>query len=297
MAASMAISNRSRIWLRRLRSQLWQDRRRSAKTPRVRAATACRLVAMYLSEAHRDDPGKGCPLTARRRIRRQDGPIRAAFTAGIQSYLGILAKMTPGRSAAAKRARALSALSELVGAVVLARATDDPLLSNEILAATAQNLAPSHSDRRRLFNSADHADAANDFLVTCIIKVTAYIRQMDGPRSKLRLATPEKLGWRNKIVNAISQLKTSPQQGFGGRSQVEAAPDREKYDIRPGVSALAGAAHMALLVDGGPIHAIDRRRLCRRRCYGHSSQGCGFHRRSRHRGQSERARRRSSGSP
>jgi TetR/AcrR family transcriptional repressor of nem operon len=108
-----------------------------------------RLVTLYLSEAHRDNPGKGCLLTAlAAESGRQDGPVRAAFTAGIQSYLAILAKVLPGRSAEARRARALSALSELVGSVILARATDDVGLSNEILAATAQNLAPVRSGRK-----------------------------------------------------------------------------------------------------------------------------------------------------
>lgn len=109
-----------------------------------------RLIAIYLSEAHRDNPGKGCPLTAlAAESGRQDGPVRAAFTTGIQSYLAILTKMLPGRSAEARRSRALASLSQLVGALVLARATDDVALSNEILAAARQNLAPARQARKQ----------------------------------------------------------------------------------------------------------------------------------------------------
>jgi TetR/AcrR family transcriptional repressor of nem operon len=108
-----------------------------------------RLVAVYLSQAHRDNPGQGCPLTAlAAESGRQESPVRSAFTAGIESYLAIMAKMLPGRSAEARRARALAALSQLVGAMVLARATDDGALSNEILAAARQNLAPARYGRK-----------------------------------------------------------------------------------------------------------------------------------------------------
>jgi TetR/AcrR family transcriptional repressor of nem operon len=46
----------------------------------------------------------------------------------------------PGRSAAARRQKAIATMAGMIGALVLARAVDDPKLSNEILEATATSL-------------------------------------------------------------------------------------------------------------------------------------------------------------
>jgi TetR/AcrR family transcriptional repressor of nem operon len=49
-------------------------------------------------------------------------------------------KLVPGRSVAARREKALVTMATLVGALVIARAVDDPALSDEVLAATAREL-------------------------------------------------------------------------------------------------------------------------------------------------------------
>jgi hypothetical protein len=46
----------------------------------------------------------------------------------------------PGRSKAAKRRKALFAWATLVGAMILARAVDDPELSDEILSAVSESI-------------------------------------------------------------------------------------------------------------------------------------------------------------
>jgi len=46
----------------------------------------------------------------------------------------------PGRSVAARREKALVTMATLVGALVIARAVDDPALSDEVLEATATEL-------------------------------------------------------------------------------------------------------------------------------------------------------------
>jgi len=102
------------------------------------------LVGSYLSARHRDGPGKGCaiPSLAAEAVR-QPTPVRAAFTKGLRDFLDILATFVPGRSAAARREKALATMSGMVGAMVLARAVNDADLSKEILVAGAKTFGGS----------------------------------------------------------------------------------------------------------------------------------------------------------
>ncbi|TGD92737.1 TetR/AcrR family transcriptional regulator [Methylobacterium nonmethylotrophicum] len=108
------------------------------------AAGLAGFVASYLSAAHRDRPGTGCALAALGgEAARQPAPVRRAFTEGLEARLSRMQEGLPEGD----RATALAALSGLVGALVLARAVDDPALSDEILAAARTALEPL-GDRR-----------------------------------------------------------------------------------------------------------------------------------------------------
>lgn len=99
------------------------------------------IETAYLATGHRDAPGSGCLLAALGSDVARQGPgVRAAVTAGVRSMVDGLAMLVPGRSKAARRQRALADYASLVGAMVLARAVDDPQLSEEILDATAHAL-------------------------------------------------------------------------------------------------------------------------------------------------------------
>jgi TetR/AcrR family transcriptional repressor of nem operon len=94
------------------------------------------FIATYLSKSHRDDPGNGCLIAALGGEVGKQGPsVRRAFTAGLRPMIDFLTRYSAGRSKAAKRERALTALATLVGTVMLARAVDDAELSDEILEA------------------------------------------------------------------------------------------------------------------------------------------------------------------
>jgi TetR/AcrR family transcriptional repressor of nem operon len=67
---------------------------------------------------------------------RQEPSVRRAFTEGIKPLLATLERIVPGRGSAARRERALATMAGLVGALVLARAVEDPELSEEFLRAT-----------------------------------------------------------------------------------------------------------------------------------------------------------------
>ncbi|CAH2604510.1 TetR/AcrR family transcriptional regulator [Rhodovastum atsumiense] len=100
-----------------------------------------KIVQRYLSQRHRDAPGSGCALAALGgEAARQGAPVREAFTAGVRRMAARLAPLQPGPSKAAREDAALATMASLVGALVLARAVDDPALSDRILAATRQRL-------------------------------------------------------------------------------------------------------------------------------------------------------------
>ncbi|MCR3752067.1 TetR/AcrR family transcriptional regulator [Lentzea californiensis] len=105
-----------------------------------------RVVARYLSAAHRDAEDGGCPSSALvTDAGRQSEAVQRAYAEGVEGYLaGFTAEFL--REAEAKgqtpdpdhaRRRAMRLLGELVGTMVLARAVRhvQPSLSDEILQA------------------------------------------------------------------------------------------------------------------------------------------------------------------
>jgi TetR/AcrR family transcriptional repressor of nem operon len=99
-------------------------------------------VSDYLSAEHRDQPGSGCPFAALCcEIRHQSKGARERFTAGVRGMVGWLSgRMDTGLKQRRRDDKALVTLASLVGAVVLARAVNDPKLSNDILRATRSGL-------------------------------------------------------------------------------------------------------------------------------------------------------------
>ena len=98
------------------------------------------VVRKYLSTRHRDDAGHGCLFAALASdVVRQPRSVRRGFTDGLRRRLDALQSVLPGR-AAARRRRALATMAGMVGALMLARAVDDPKFSDEILEAAAATL-------------------------------------------------------------------------------------------------------------------------------------------------------------
>jgi TetR/AcrR family transcriptional regulator, transcriptional repressor for nem operon len=93
-----------------------------------------RIVEAYLDPAHIAASEQGCMLTTlgpevARRI-----AARPAITDSIRRMADALARCLPAQG----RHAALATLSGMVGAVVLARLSNDPELADELLAATKQ---------------------------------------------------------------------------------------------------------------------------------------------------------------
>lgn len=110
-------------------------------------APATRLRALvhgYLSAAHRDHPGEGCPAAALAADAARAGPeMSEVFAQGVERNIQRFMSVLQGDDAA-KRNQTIVTLSSMVGALVLARATaaGNPALSEEILATLREQLAP-----------------------------------------------------------------------------------------------------------------------------------------------------------
>ncbi len=92
-----------------------------------------RFVREYLSADHRDGRGDGCPSSALiDEIGRQSEATRRAYTDGMTAIIDDLASTLGAKGPAARR-QLFSAFALMVGAVQLARAVDDPSLSDDIL--------------------------------------------------------------------------------------------------------------------------------------------------------------------
>lgn len=105
-------------------------------------------VQSYLSPQHRDSPGSGCPAAALAvDVARAGGDLSAVFAEGVERNIARFARVIGGLADGEApgpdlRAQAMTMLSGMVGALVLARATAaaQPALSDEILATVRERL-------------------------------------------------------------------------------------------------------------------------------------------------------------
>jgi TetR/AcrR family transcriptional repressor of nem operon len=94
-------------------------------------------IDFYVSEAHRDNAGNGCPITALSSdMPRQSKKFRAAFEAGVKGLAASLAERMTAAGIADAQALAPSILSAMAGAVALSRTISDRSLSDELLASS-----------------------------------------------------------------------------------------------------------------------------------------------------------------
>ncbi|QND48494.1 TetR/AcrR family transcriptional regulator [Rhizobium lusitanum] len=101
------------------------------------------LLAHYLSHRNVVEHATGCVFAALTQEVSRHGPkMQSTFTGGLMGMAAILEEITPGETPEERRRKALVSLSAMVGAVILARAMDNPELSQEFLAATRQELTP-----------------------------------------------------------------------------------------------------------------------------------------------------------
>jgi TetR/AcrR family transcriptional repressor of nem operon len=105
--------------------------------PQSPQAKLSRYIDFYLSAGHRDTRMTGCPLPALAAdLPRLASASRARYGQGVAALTALLADALGAMGRADAPALAASALSELVGALSLARAVADPHQSDLILDAS-----------------------------------------------------------------------------------------------------------------------------------------------------------------
>jgi TetR/AcrR family transcriptional regulator, transcriptional repressor for nem operon len=117
-------------------------RKRTAGATQGRSARAT-LIGAYLTPERRAAVGTGCPIAglAVDVAREPAGkPVRAAFRKGLEALIEILSGTQSTSEAAEARERAVAQMATLVGAMVLARATQGSTLSDEFLASSRRQL-------------------------------------------------------------------------------------------------------------------------------------------------------------
>lgn len=98
--------------------------------------TPADLVARYLNETHRDQPGAGCAVGALvSDVARAGDGLRACYTDAVRQMIAGAEASLQQTKSEPQRAQAVMMLCTLVGALGLARAVSDDDLSREILGA------------------------------------------------------------------------------------------------------------------------------------------------------------------
>lgn len=106
------------------------------------------LAHHYLNSKHRDNAGRGCPMAALgSEVARQGADVRHAVTEELRPFIEYLSGVVQGGSAGRRREKALALYASLVGALVIARAVDDPTFSNEVLDAVAESIQGKNEER------------------------------------------------------------------------------------------------------------------------------------------------------
>lgn len=96
-----------------------------------------RYADAYLSPHHRDSPAGGCPTAGLAAAIRHQAPMaRSAMTEGLRSQIARIEQALPALDPADRRRAAIGSWAAMVGAIILSRAVDDPVFSDEILDQT-----------------------------------------------------------------------------------------------------------------------------------------------------------------
>jgi AcrR family transcriptional regulator len=104
------------------------------------------LMRAYLSKEHLEGVESGCPMAALgSEMPRQTREVRRAATRRIKEAIDLVARQLPDWGKPSAHEQALATLSTMVGALVLARAVDDPKLSDSFRSAALKHSTPDSS--------------------------------------------------------------------------------------------------------------------------------------------------------
>ncbi len=113
----------------------------AARLPQQQALPA--MMQAYLSKEHLEGIETGCAAAALgSEMPRQAPEVRRAATCRIKEMIDLVARHSPDWGQPGAHERALVTVATMVGALVLARAVDEPKLSDALREAALHQLAP-----------------------------------------------------------------------------------------------------------------------------------------------------------
>ena len=113
----------------------------AAAAPPAKALQA--MIRTYLSKAHVEAIETGCAVAALgSEMPRQTPQVRRAATRRIKEMIDLVARQSPEWGQPGAHERALVTAATMVGTLMVARAVDDPKLSNALIEATLKHLVP-----------------------------------------------------------------------------------------------------------------------------------------------------------
>src|SRR5436309_1495271 len=113
----------------------------AATAPPQRALQA--MMETYLSKAHVEGVETGCATAALgSEMPRQAPEVRHAATRRIKEMIDLVARQSPDWGQPGAHERALVTVATMVGTLLLARAVDEPALSDSLCAAALKHLPP-----------------------------------------------------------------------------------------------------------------------------------------------------------
>jgi TetR/AcrR family transcriptional regulator, transcriptional repressor for nem operon len=113
----------------------------AAAAPPSKALEA--MLRAYLSREHVEGVDTGCPVAALgSEMPRQAPKVRRAATRRIKEMIDLVARQSPDWGQPGAHERALVTVATAVGALVVARAVDDPKLSDALREAALNHLTP-----------------------------------------------------------------------------------------------------------------------------------------------------------
>lgn len=100
------------------------------------------MLDAYFSEAHIKNTERGCAIAALgSEMPRQAPEVRRAATRRIKEMIDLVARQLPCWGEPGAHEQALVTVSTMVGALLIARAVDDPKLSEKLCAAARKHLS------------------------------------------------------------------------------------------------------------------------------------------------------------
>jgi len=113
----------------------------AASVPPPQALAA--MMAAYLSKTHVDAVETGCATAALcSEMPRQAPEVRRAATRRIKEMIDLVARQSPDWGQPGAHERAMVTIATMVGTLALARAVDDPRLSDALREAALKQLTP-----------------------------------------------------------------------------------------------------------------------------------------------------------